>query len=64
MSRDRLRVKGYKGSKFFSKTMIWTKAPADLERCDGQTTEVIAAKAEPKSETVETVANTPVTETA
>src|SRR5262245_15313394 len=30
-----LRVKGYAGTKFFSKTMIWTKAPADLVRCDG-----------------------------
>jgi uncharacterized protein (DUF2147 family) len=34
VSDDKLRVKGYAGSKFFSKTMIWTRAPADLERCD------------------------------
>jgi uncharacterized protein (DUF2147 family) len=31
---DRLRVKGYAGTKIFSKTMIWTKAPPDLVRCD------------------------------
>lgn len=30
---DRLRVKGYAGVKFLSKTMIWTRAPDDLERC-------------------------------
>lgn len=31
---DQLRVKGYAGTKFFSKTMIWTKAPPDIGRCD------------------------------
>lgn len=41
LDEDRLRVTGYAGSKFFSKTMIWKRAPADLERC-GTTT----AKAE------------------
>jgi hypothetical protein len=30
-----LRVKGYAGTKLFSKTMIWTKAPADIVRCSG-----------------------------
>lgn len=43
LSGERLRVKGYAGSKFFSKTMIWTRAPADLERCDADTAQVIAA---------------------
>lgn len=33
-----LRVKGYMGSKFFSKTMVWTRAPADLKRCGSETT--------------------------
>jgi len=32
---DRLRVTGYMGSKLFSETMIWKRAPADLTRCDG-----------------------------
>lgn len=32
---DRLTVTGYKGIKLFSKTLIWTRAPADLERCEG-----------------------------
>lgn len=32
-----LRVKGYAGSKFFSKTMIWKPAPADLVRCNAGT---------------------------
>jgi uncharacterized protein (DUF2147 family) len=31
-----LRVKGYAGISFLSKTMIWTKAPADLVRCSTQ----------------------------
>lgn len=39
-----LRVKGYAGTKIFSKTMIWTKAPADIKRCDAET---IEAKADP-----------------
>jgi uncharacterized protein (DUF2147 family) len=32
---DRLRVIGYMGSKLFSETMIWKRAPSDLVRCDG-----------------------------
>jgi uncharacterized protein (DUF2147 family) len=31
---NRLRVKGYAGVKFFSRSMIWTRAPADTKRCD------------------------------
>jgi uncharacterized protein (DUF2147 family) len=31
-----LRVVGYAGTKLFSRTMIWTAAPADLKRCDAQ----------------------------
>lgn len=34
LSDEQLRVKGYAGTKYFSKTMVWTKAPADLGRCD------------------------------
>ena len=34
-----LRVTGYAGTRFFSKTMIWTKAPADLQRCDASKVE-------------------------
>lgn len=37
MDGDRLRVTGYAGSKFFSKTMIWKRAPADLTRCGTET---------------------------
>ncbi len=42
---DRLRVKGYMGSKFFSKTMIWTRAPGDLERCQSNDNPERIAKA-------------------
>ena len=31
---NRLRVKGYAGVKFFSRSMIWTRAPADIKRCN------------------------------
>jgi uncharacterized protein (DUF2147 family) len=34
LDNGRLRVTGYAGTKLFSKTMIWTRAPADLRRCD------------------------------
>jgi uncharacterized protein (DUF2147 family) len=37
-----LRVTGYAGVKFLSKTMIWTRAPADLQRCG-----TVEAKATP-----------------
>lgn len=38
-----LRVTGYAGLKFLSKTMIWTRAPADLQLC-GQPQNQIEAK--------------------
>jgi uncharacterized protein (DUF2147 family) len=31
---DKLKVMGYAGTKFLSQTMIWTRAPANLPRCD------------------------------
>lgn len=31
---DKLRVFGYAGIKLFGKSMIWTRAPADLKRCE------------------------------
>lgn len=40
-----LRVKGYAGTKLFSKTMIWTRAATDLVRCGGTAVE---AKADPQ----------------
>lgn len=43
LSDGTLRVKGYAGTKFFSKTMIWTPAPADLKRCDAANVEAKAA---------------------
>ena len=44
MNGDKLKVKGYAGTKLFSKTMIWTRAPADLVRCG--TTEAAAKPAQ------------------
>lgn len=42
LDSSRLRVTGYAGSKFFSKTMIWKRAPDDLQRCG-----TVEAKAAP-----------------
>ena len=47
LSETRLRVVGYAGTKFFSKTMIWTKAPDDLQRCGTKTTTTVEANAAP-----------------
>jgi uncharacterized protein (DUF2147 family) len=56
LSNGTLQVTGYMGSKFFSKTMIWTRAPQDLKLCGQQEAKAetpktdvapAAAKAEP-----------------
>lgn len=33
LGADKLKVLGYAGTKLFSETMIWTRAPANLKRC-------------------------------
>lgn len=43
VGEDRLRVTGYMGSKLFSETMMWKRAPADLKRCDGKDAAIPAA---------------------
>jgi uncharacterized protein (DUF2147 family) len=43
-----LKVMGYAGVKFLSKTMVWTKAPADLTRCS-----TVEAAAPPPSGTAD-----------
>lgn len=58
----KLRVIGFAGSKFFSKTMIWTRAPADLQRCGETTAAVEPAKGE--VEATETAAPAPAKATA
>lgn len=45
LDSNRLRVKGYKGIKLFSKTMIWHRASSSLQRC--QTTTVKNAPKKP-----------------
>jgi uncharacterized protein (DUF2147 family) len=35
IDENKLRVKGYMGTKLFSETMIWKRAPSDIARCDG-----------------------------
>jgi uncharacterized protein (DUF2147 family) len=46
LANGKLQVTGYAGTKLFSKTMIWTRAPADLVRCGKPET---IAKADPKA---------------
>lgn len=58
-----LRVTGYAGVKFLSKTMIWTRAPQDLQLC-GQTvakTETPAAEPDGASASAASAAPAPVT---
>jgi uncharacterized protein (DUF2147 family) len=43
-----LQVTGYAGTKFFSKKMIWKRAPANLVRCGSEET---IAKADPAAQT-------------
>ncbi|MEQ8825638.1 MAG: DUF2147 domain-containing protein [Filomicrobium sp.] len=45
ISRTRLKVTGYMGSKMFSRDIIWKLAPKGLQRCDGKKPQVIEAKA-------------------
>jgi hypothetical protein len=58
-----LRVKGYAGMKFLSKTMIWKRAPADLALCSGGGT-VAAAQPAPAAKSASTALNAPATKTA
>lgn len=49
--RDRLAVTGYLGTKFFGKTMIWTRAKPDLAGCGAAPqTNVAAKKAAPPAQ--------------
>ncbi len=57
LSEQRLRVVGYAGTKFFSKTMIWTKAPDSLQRCGTKTT--VEANAAPAPVAAPAVATAP-----
>jgi uncharacterized protein (DUF2147 family) len=42
---DKLKVMGYSGTKFLSQTMIWTRAPANLPKCNASAN---AAPSDPK----------------
>ncbi len=46
LSDDKLRVVGNAGSRFFSRTFTWTRAPDDIARC-GETTAAVVP--EPKA---------------
>lgn len=55
-SGDRLTVTGYKGVKLFSKTFTWTRAPADLQRCEAAGKQT---KAKPPTAPVKAAATPP-----
>lgn len=66
LSGDKLRVMGYAGTKWLSETYTWKRAPADLQKCNGDS----AAKAAPApaaagqpTEAAKADAAKPVTET-
>lgn len=61
LDANRLRIKGYAGTKLFSKTMIWTRAPADLVRCGQEQIAATkpAAPAMSKTATAKTAAAMP-----
>lgn len=47
---EKLRVLGYLGTKLFSETMVWQRAPADLQRCTTGTTAALAPEKDGTSE--------------
>lgn len=47
IDESKLRVLGYLGTKLFSETMVWQRAPADLERCSTDETTASLSPAEP-----------------
>ncbi len=53
---EKLRVLGYLGTKLFSETMVWERAPADLQRCGTQET-TAALDPPPNPETSEPAAS-------
>lgn len=57
LSDDQLRVVGNAGSRLFSKTFTWNRAPDGLERCDGASTAASATPSAPAPAT--TAAITP-----
>lgn len=58
---NRLRVKGYKGIKLLSKTMIWHRASGNLQRCDSTITAKKAPETKPTAETVRAAPKTDTT---
>jgi uncharacterized protein (DUF2147 family) len=61
LSNGKLKVMGYAGMKFLSKTMIWTRAPQDLQLC-GQTEAKLEQPATVKSDVTPVAAATPAPE--
>lgn len=55
-SNGTLRVMGYAGVRFLSKTMIWKRAPDDLVRCDASAEAAPAARPAPRVAKAQTFA--------
>ncbi len=54
LNDDELRVIGNAGSRFFSRTMIWHRAPDNIVRCSDKTAAAAPAKSESKEAKTET----------
>jgi len=50
LDNDKLRVKGYAGTKWLSETHTWKRAPADLQKCSADASTQAAAPAAAKPE--------------
>jgi len=62
LGEDKLQVMGYLGTKLLSETMVWTRAPENLERCSTEETSAAAtppAEQEPPSVAQEDGAKSP-----
>lgn len=58
---DKLRVKGYAGTKWLSETYTWKRAPADLQKCSADSAAATPATTKP-AETAKADTAKPVTE--
>jgi uncharacterized protein (DUF2147 family) len=64
LANGTLKVKGYAGISFLSKTMIWTKAPDNLTRCSTQEAAAQPAPSAPAATAPATAPGKPAGETA
>lgn len=63
LAGDKLRVTGYAGTKWLSESYTWKRAPADLQKCNGDSAaKTPAAPAEKTAKSEDKATSTPATE--